>query len=140
MNIPGLVWARLSNTTLGVGARFVMFAVVNEIFRNREYMFCVWQQGDPTCDHEPDPDGQCAGELQTLSHLFQSCHRVSEAWEWLRAFLFQQLIQPGSVTDDQFLALQYEVPRNREDEVTWILGSYMEYIAREAVERGRKVG
>ena len=103
-------------------------------------MFRVWQQGDPTCDHEPDPDGLCAGELQTLSHLFQRCHRVSEAWEWLRAYLFQQMIQPGSVTDDQFMTLQYAVARNREDEVTWILGSYMEYITREAVERGRKVG
>ena len=102
-------------------------------------MFHVWQQGDPTCDHEPDPTGQCAGELQTLSHLYQCCHRVSEAWEWLRAYLFQHVIQPGSVTDEQFLSLQYDVPRNREDEVTWILGSYMGYIAREAVERGRRV-
>ena len=69
-----------------------------------------------------------------------NCARVSETWEWLRAYLFQQVIQPGSVSDEQFLSLQYDVPRNREDEVTWILGSYMEYIAKEAVERGRRVG
>ena len=141
VDVPGLVYPRLANPVLGVGARFVMFSLVNDIFRNREYMFRVWNIGDPTCDHEPDPHpGQCAGELQTLGHMFQRCAKVSDAWEWLRAYMFQQVIQPGSVTEEQFLSLQFDVPRNRENEVTWILGSYMEYIAREAVERGRCVG
>ena len=140
VDVPGLVFPRLVNPVLGVRARFVQFAIVNNIFRNREYMYRVWNQGDPTCDHEPDPAGQCAGRDQTLQHLFQQCARVNDAWEWLRAYLFQHVIQPGSVSDEQFLSLQYEVPRNREDVVTWILGSYKEYIAREAVERGRCVG
>ena len=141
VDVAGLVWPRLANTMLNVRARFVMFAVVNDVFRNREYMFRVWNQGDPTCDHEPDPEpGLCAGELQTLGHLFQRCARVSEAWEWLLGFLYSNVIQPGSISDKQFMTLQYEVPRNREDAVTWLIGNYFEYIASEAVERGRVVG
>ena len=141
VDMARLVWPRLDNTMLSVGARFVMFTVVNDIFRNREYMYRVWNQGDPTCDHEPDPHpSHCAGEDQTLGHMFQRCAKVSDAWAWLLGFLFNNVIQPNTVTDEQFLTLQYNVPRNREDIVTWMTGSYLEYITKEAVERGRVVG
>ena len=83
-----VVWPRLGNPVLGIMARGVLFQAVNGIYRNKEHMARVWGVGDPMCDVNPDPTGQCAGELQTLSHMFQSCYKVSEAWGWLRAYLY----------------------------------------------------
>ena len=140
VDIPGLVWPRLATATLGVEARFVMFTTVNEVLRNREYMFRVWGNGDPNCDHNPDLTGECAGVPQTIPHLLQTCGRVAGAWEWLLSYMFSHLLLPGSVTEAEFLSMQYNVPKDREDEVTWLLGSYLEYVAREVLQLGRVVG
>ena len=140
VEVGKLVFPRLANNTLNVQARFVLFSVVNRIFRNNEHMFRVWERGDPTCTHNPDITGQCAGVLQTPAHLLQTCGRVSEAWDWLRMYIFSKLLPPDSVSDEQFLNLQYEVPKSQEDTVIWLLGMYYEYVVRETVERGRVVG
>ena len=58
----------------------------------------------------------------------------------MRSFIFLQLLPPDSASDEELLGLSYERTRGKEDEVTWLLGSYMEYVIREAVELGRRVG
>ena len=78
--------------------------------------------------------------LQTIPHLLQTCGRVAEAWEWLQGYIFLHLLPPGSIPSEEFLKLQFQVPKNREDEVTWLVGSYLEYMTREAVRQGRVVG
>jgi hypothetical protein len=138
VDVAGLVWPRLTTTTLGVEARFTMFAIVNEVLRNREHMHRVWGVRDPTCDRDPDPTGECAGVSQTILHLLQTCGRVAEAWQWLHNFLFSHLLPPNSARDADFLGLSYE-KAEREDEVTWLVGSYMLYVTREAVGQGRMV-
>ena len=139
LDVRGLVWPRLATTILGVEARFNMFCIVNEILRNREYMFRVWGTGDPSCDRDPDPTGECAGVDQTIPHLLQTCGRVAGAWSWLRRFLFLHLLPPESVSDEELLGLKYPKAGNRDDEVTWLVGSYVEYVVREAVTKGRVV-
>ena len=59
-----------------------------------------WGRGDLTCDHSPDPEGLCAGEPQSIAHLFQRCARVAEGWSWLTAYL-ATILPPGSVTEEQ---------------------------------------
>jgi hypothetical protein len=41
VDLAGLVWPRLSTTVLGVEARFTMLTVVNQVFRNCEFMFHI---------------------------------------------------------------------------------------------------
>ena len=139
VDVEGLVWPRLATTILGVEARFTLFSIVNQIYRNREYMFRVWGTGDPSCDRDPDPTGECAGVAQTIPHLLLHCGRVAEAWAWLRSFLYSHLLPPNSVSDEEFLSLCYQRAGHREDEVLWLVGGYMQYVAREAVDLGRRV-
>ena len=54
------------------------------------------------------------------------------------SFIFLQLLPPDSASDEELLGLSYE-SGGKEDEVTWLLGSYMEYVIREAVELGSRV-
>ena len=74
------VWARLATPVLGVKARHILFLLANQLMRNNEYMFERWGRGEYTCDHSPDPDGRCAGQPQSVAHIFQKCARVVEPW------------------------------------------------------------
>ena len=76
---------------------------------------------------------------QTIAHLLQTCGRVAEAWSWLRRYIFCHLLPPESVSDQQFLGLTFPKAGNRENEVVWMVGSYVEYVTREAVIKGRVV-
>ena len=56
----------------------------------------------------------------------------------MRSFLFSHLLPPNLVSDE-FLGLCYQRAGNREDEVLWLVGGYMQYVTREAVDLGRRV-
>ena len=57
----------------------------------------------------------------------------------MRSFLFSNLLPPNSVSDDELVGLCYQRAGHREDEVLWLVGGYMQCIAREAVDLGRRV-
>ena len=134
------VFSRMASAGLPVSARHTLFCLVNEITRNNEHMYRVWGRGEPTCQHNPDITGECAGENETLTHIFQTCGRVSQAWNWLLSTVLLSLMPPGSATEAELLNLRYETPRQAEHEVIWILGQYYNYVREEAVGKDRTVG
>ena len=100
----------------------------------------VWGRGDPMCDHDPDETGECAGVEETVAHLYQTCGRVSEAWNWLLANITTGLgLPPASVSEEEMLKMTFEVSHYFEKEVTWLLGNYYEYINQEAISKDRVV-
>ena len=134
------VFARLSSKILNVYQRHAIFCLVNNLVRNKEYMCRVWGRGDPMCDHDPDETGECAGVEETVAHLYQTCGRVSEAWNWLLANITTGLgLPPASVSEEEMLKMTFEVSHYFEKEVTWLLGNYYEYINQEAISKDRVV-
>ena len=134
------VFARLSSKVLNVYQRHAIFCLVNNLVRNKEYMCRVWGRGDPMCDHDPDETGECAGVEETVAHLYQTCGRVSEAWNWLLANITTGLgLPPASVSEEELLKMTFEVSHYFEKEVTWLLGNYYEYINQEAISKDRVV-
>ena len=135
-----VVWHRLANSVLGVQARHSLFILANGLVRNRQDIFMKWGRGDLTCDHSPDPQGLCAGEPQSITHLFQRCARVADCWSWL-SFYLTTVLPPGSLSEEQCLTLLYpKLNSNQaEDSIIWLLGTYFEYVMREALEKERRV-
>ena len=101
----------------------------------------MWGRDESTCDHNPDQTGECAGVDQTLSHLYQTYGRVSEAWSWLFSFITAGVlgVPPGSITEEELLKMTFEVSHYFEKEVTWLMGNYYEYVNREAIGKDRVV-
>ena len=57
-----------------------------------------------------------------MVHLYQSCGRVSEAWDWLFALITTGLgLPPASVSEDGLLRMNFDVSHYFEKEVTWLL-------------------
>ena len=134
------VWKRLANPVLGVHQKHGLFTLANGLVRNKEYIFMRWGQGDYTCDHNPDPDGRCAGKAQSVRHLFQGCARVAEAWDWMYAFI-TSLLPPATLMEVDCLTLLYPSlgDSQTEDTVTWLLGSY-QVAMEEAIEKEKVMG
>ena len=134
------VLTRLSSKVLNVHQRHAIFCLVNRLVRNKEYMCRVWNRGDLMCDHNPDETGECAGVEETVAHLYQTCGRVSEAWNWLLAYITTVLgLPPAAVSEEELLNMTYDVSHYFEKEVTWLLGNYYEYINKEAINKDRVV-
>ena len=75
-----------------------------------------------------------------MAHLYQSCGRVCEAWDWLFAFINTGLgLPPASVSEDRLLRMNFDVSHYFEKEVTWLLGNFYEYINKEAISKDRVV-
>ena len=134
------VFGRLSSKVLNVHQRHAIFCLVNRLVRNNEYMSRVWDRGDAMCDHNPDESGECAGVEQTVPHLYQTCGRVSEAWNWLLAFITTVLgLPPAAVSEEELLKMTFDVSHYFEKEVTWLLDNYYEYINKQAIDKDRVV-
>ena len=133
--------ARLSAKFLNVHQRHAIFCLVNRLVRNKEYISRVWEKGDPTCDHNPDPTGECAGFEQTVQHLYQTCGRVSEAWGWLSMFITGGAlgVPPATITERDLIELKYEAT-HFEKEITWLFSAYLVYVNDEAISKDRVVG
>ena len=134
------VWQRLSSPVLSVRERHALFTVANQLVRNKEEMFLNWGQREYTCDQNPDPDGRCAGQPQSVKHLLQECTRVAGAWEWLYGYL-TSFLPPGALSEMECISLLYPSlgSRQTEDCVIWLLGSYF-VITMEAIRTGKVVG
>ena len=134
------VWQRLANPVLGLREKHCLFTLANGLVRNKEAIFMKCWQGDLTCDHNPDPDGKCAGQAQSIKHLFQDCARVAEAWDWMYRYL-TSFLPPATLTETDCLTLLYPTLADGQtkDTVIWLLGSYMA-TKEEAIEQGRVVG
>jgi hypothetical protein len=134
------VWQRISSPVLGVIERHTLFILVHKLVRNKEDMYLRWGQGDYTCDTNPDPEGRCAGQPQSVKHMLQECTRVTGAWDWLFSYL-STLLPPATLTEADCLNLLYPSLGNRqtEDCVIWLLGSCY-VVMMEATERGHVLG
>ena len=134
------VFSRLSSKVLNIHQRHAIFCLINRLVRNKEHMSRVWGREDPMCDHDPDETGECAGVEQTVAHLYQTCGRVSEAWNWLLAYIITMLgVPPASVSEEELLKMTFDVSHFFEKEVTWLLGNYYEYTNKEAIAKDRVV-
>ena len=141
---PGLemapVWERLSSPVLGAQERHALFILANCIVRNKENIFLRWGQGDYTCDCDPDPEGKCAGQPQSIRHMFQDCTRVAGAWDWLYGYL-SSCLPPAILTEGDCVTLLYPRLNSQlmEDSVIWLLGTYQVMVT-EVIEKRRVVG
>ena len=104
-------------------------------------MFLKWGRSDYVGDYSPDLEGWCAGEPQSVSHLYQTCTRVEGAWSWLYAFI-TSMLPPATLEESECKTLMYAplMSREVEDNVVWLLGTYYEYVGKEAVSKNRVVG
>ncbi len=92
------------------------------------------------CNFSPDSEGRCAGEVQSVAHIFQQCTRATDAWSWMSEYI-NNLLLPRKLSDEDCLNLMYEPLSTgiMEDTVTWLLGTYYEYMLRETVEKNREM-
>ena len=85
------------------------------------------------CTKCTDSNGQ--GSPETSVHRYCLCPLVSLSWEWLKSVLISLDSSLASLSDSDFLSLEFE-KGFRENAVIWLLGSYIEIVENEVVIKG----
>ena len=93
----------------------------------KERLFRVRMVNDPYCDY-------CTrAETCDVDHFFCTCVRVSAEWNWICQVSFQLLGENCPSSE----LIRFKLPKsNREKEVIWLLGHFVETIWNDLVKRG----
>ena len=75
--------------------------------------------------------------VDNVTHMFSECGLIREAWCWMRKRLLDLLPEDMSDLSNMELLHMMFPKENREDELVWMVGTYMGWVWDEAVVKGR---
>ena len=147
-NVSGMmwerIWARVDSDMLDPSAREVVWRAINNLLPTRERHHRLGLR------ELPADDGTIARQVQDtickrcnlrtkddVTHMFTECGLVREAWCWVRGKVLKLL--PDDMSDLSNLELVHMMfPKEQfENELVWLVGTYMGWVYEEAVVRGR---
>ena len=109
-----------------------LFSIVHNIVPNRLRLFSKMNLvNSPYC--------LICGVGEDNVHYFTECELVREAWGWLRLRMLELL--PGEcarTSNFEFISLMFE-KHFFDKEVVWLIGSYVEFVWVEKLQKKRKV-
>ena len=125
----GEVWDRLNSSVVDFRARDVMYLLIHNKLPVRERLFRIKLRPDPYCVH-------CgAAEVADVEHFFCLCVKSLGVWTWLRSKVLILLGQQQQVTDWDLLNL-FLPPSVYEQEIVWLVSSYVGYVWDTVCARG----
>ena len=137
VNFPADVWPRLSYPVLPSGPQQILFDSIHGLTRNRARLYQQGRAGDPWCMVCPRKV-PLRPPVSDLEHIYCSCSRVRAAWLYVRALVFRH--QPELRGRGDRTLVRFMFPRESKDqEVVWLLASYMEMVQEVCVARGSKL-
>ena len=133
-----VVWSRLGRSTLSAEIREVLFLLVHNKLPTQERLFRIRSVQEPYCE-------RCNGKMiGDLVHYFCLCNSVANAWNDVKNIL--DILIQGNVSDFDLINLRYSKCQF-EEEVIWVIGSYVHYVWRlihvegkHFVDRGKLFG
>ena len=112
-----LIWRRISSSLLSMAERDICFLLVHNKLPVRERLFRVCLAVDPHCLTCND------GSICDVEHFFSSCSRVDSVWQHVRKMSLDLIGSYGITNKD---LINFSFPKcNQEQEVIWLLGSYI---------------
>ena len=137
VNFPADVWPRISYSTLTAGPRQIVFDSIHGLTRNRARLYQQGRAADPWCLVCPRvvPLQPATSDPE---HLYCSCVLVRAAWLYVRSLVYRH--QPELQGAEDRLLVRFMFPRgNNDQEVVWLLATYMEMVQEQCAARGSKV-
>ena len=75
---------------------------------------------------------------ESSQHRYQSCLKISEAWNWLYDILL--MLDSTLAMVDEWSILRLDFPKSlRENAILWLIGNFIEIVEHEAVLRENKI-
>ena len=121
------VWTMLSSPVLSSPMKDIVYLLVHNKLPVRERLFRIGISNDPYCLTCPD------APVCDMLHFFCSCVKVSALWSWIKTIVSELLEE---VLLDTTL-INFFIPKcNKEKEVAWLLGSYIEKVWNDVTYQG----
>ena len=138
VNFPNIVYPRVVPAVLEMKARDVIFSIVHGIYKNRERLFQQGRAENQLCQNQA-----CKNETltQSIEHIFCSCYKVRAAWQWTKQKLMELFADggPAVVTTNMEIILQMYTPCRKEVEVSFILGTFLEQVHKEVMQKEKEL-
>ena len=122
------VWGRVNNIILERRVSDLLFLIIHNKLAVKERFFRVGLIDDPYCDFCQE------AVFADILHFFTGCVRVSREFAWVRGRIVD-LLGVGGVSNFEILNLIFPKTVN-EDEIIWLLGSYVEGVWTRLFEKG----
>ena len=127
----GKVWTRLNSSVVEFRARDIMFLLLHNKLPVRERLFRIRLRSDPYCEY-------CsAAEISDVEHFFCLCVKSLRIWSWLKRKVLI-LVGQQQVEDWDLLNL-FLPPSDFEQEIVWMVSSYVQYMWDAVYVRGAEV-
>ena len=134
----GRVWTRVDSPMLDPMARQVVWRGINNVLPTRDRAVRLGLRDRDSGQLQNAICNRCTlRALDSVTHMFTECGLVREAWCWVRMRLLDLLPDDmNDLSNMEFVMMMF--PKERfEDEMVWLMGSYMNYVYEEAVGKGR---
>ena len=117
-------WNRLWFPSVTSEKREILFLLMHQKLPVRERLFRIGIVTDPYCD-TCLPELGATDSICDIPHFFCQCLRVSDSWRAVKHVICSML-HSWHLADSDLIALRF--PRHKFDqEITWLLGSYLQY-------------
>ena len=124
------IWKLISSPLLSDTAHEIVYMVVHNKLPVKERLFRIGMASDPYCNLCPD------AEICDLEHFYCTCMQVCDIWSFLYNVISHLLGENVPNTD----LIKFRVPSSSFDkEITWLLGTYLEKVWRDVVQKGRGI-
>ena len=135
----GRVWDRVDSDMLDPSAREIVWRAINNLLPTRERQLRL-KLMDRTTGRQVN-DTICKRcnlrNKDDVTHMFTECGLVREAWCWVRRTALKLLPDDmNDLSNQEMVHMMF--PKERfENELVWLMGTYMGWVYEEAVVRGR---
>ena len=128
----GIVWTRLHSPVVEFRARDVLFLMLHNKLPLPERLFRIRLRPDPYCPH-------CSvAEVADVKHFFCCCEKILRAWSWVKNKVMKYLGQHQQLEDWDLLNL-FLPHSDFEQEIVWLVSSYVLYVWDNVFVRGAEV-
>ena len=113
------VWGFLRPTIVTSTAHDICYLLVHNKLPVRERIFRIGMVNDPYCPTCP------GAQICDVEHFFCYCERLSTVWVWMKA----QILELTQQSDLDSNIITFAIPKCQyENEVAWLLSSYVEKV------------
>ena len=121
--------------------REVLYMIVNNVFPTQERLWRI--NSEKNIENRrvfTDICQKCnQGVVEDCVHLFAECGKVQEGWYWLRTRIMNLLPDYQGMSNFEILHLMFPEDGRVENEIMWLLGTWVQMVYEEVVVRDRKL-
>ena len=137
----GLVWGRVGSLMLEPRARELLYMIVNNVYPTMERLHRINMDRRPEFRRVWNNKCKNCGldVMEDCVHLFLECRRVEQGWLYVKERIQILMQDYNNLNNHELMYLTWPKEGHKENEMTWLVGNWVQLVYEEAVVRDNTV-